>query len=269
MVSYRPPAQPRGKKVLSRHARLLYRVRRVWGTTSTASVIPAPSNKLKFTTKSPALRIASWNVRTMCPGLSSDLQAIDDARKTPIINKELAHLNINVACLQETRLPDSGSLRETDNTFFWKGPSQDEPRQHGVGFAVWNALLASVETPTGGSSRLLVLRMKTSMDDINILSAYAPTLPSTPEAEDQFYEALEEALSCIPKSKSIYFLRDFNTHVGSDWQVWPTCHHCHQLDLVITRRASLSTVLDMWSYHSADCKSADPCSTTRTSSSAI
>ena len=130
----------------------------------------------------------------MCPGLSSDLQGIDDARKTAVINKELARLNIDIACLQETRLLDGGSLRETDYTFFWKGLSQDEPRQHGVGFAVRNSLLASVETPTGGSSRLLVLQMKTSMGNINILSAYAPTLTSTPKAKDQFYEALQDAL---------------------------------------------------------------------------
>ncbi|XP_067023851.1 uncharacterized protein [Acropora muricata] len=171
----------------------------------------------------------------MCPGLSSDLQAIDDARKTAVINKELARLNIDDACLQETRLPDSGSLRETDYTFFWNGLSQDEPRQHGVGFAVRNSLLASIETPTGGSSRRLVLRMKTSMGNINILSAYAPTLTSTPEAKDQFYEALEDALSCIPKSECIYLLGDFNARVGADW------------------RADLSTVLHTRSYHSADC----------------
>lgn len=50
----------------------------------------------------------------MCPGLSADLQQIDDSRKTAIINKELTRLNIDVACLQETRLADSGSLRESD-----------------------------------------------------------------------------------------------------------------------------------------------------------
>ena len=32
--------------------------------------------------KSPALRLASWNVRTMRPGLTEDLQTVDDARKT-------------------------------------------------------------------------------------------------------------------------------------------------------------------------------------------
>ena len=46
----------------------------------------------------------------MCTGLSADLQQMDDSRKTAIINKKLARLNINFACLQETRPPDSGSL---------------------------------------------------------------------------------------------------------------------------------------------------------------
>ena len=33
--------------------------------------------------------ISSWNVRTMCLGLSSDLQQIDDSWKTAIIDNEL------------------------------------------------------------------------------------------------------------------------------------------------------------------------------------
>lgn len=48
----------------------------------------------------------------MCPGLSADLLQIDHSRQTAIIYKELARLNIDVAYLQETRLTESGSLRE-------------------------------------------------------------------------------------------------------------------------------------------------------------
>ena len=76
---------------------------------------------------------------------------------------------------------------ERDYTFFWQGLSQDELRQYGVGFAVRNSLVATTETPSGGSSRILALRMKTSAGVVNIISAYAPTLISTPEAKDQFY----------------------------------------------------------------------------------
>ena len=54
----------------------------------------------------------------MCPGLSDDLQKIDDARKTAVIDRELKRLNIDIAGLQETRLPGDGSLKERDYTFF-------------------------------------------------------------------------------------------------------------------------------------------------------
>ena len=40
---------------------------------------------------------------------------------------------------QETRLAGNGSLREKDYTFFWQGKQPDEPRLHGVGFAVKNS----------------------------------------------------------------------------------------------------------------------------------
>ena len=49
----------------------------------------APGKKGRQTRKPPALRLATWNIRTMCPGLSDDLQQIDDARKTAVISGEL------------------------------------------------------------------------------------------------------------------------------------------------------------------------------------
>ena len=84
--SYRPPqaGQPPVNKVLFRHS-------------SSASLgawssgcIPdkwtasnAPSNKPnKKSLKKPALKIGCWNVRTLTPGLSDDIQTINDARKT-------------------------------------------------------------------------------------------------------------------------------------------------------------------------------------------
>ena len=64
-----------------------------------------------------------------------------------IIDRELTRLDISIAALQETRLSSSGSLREENYTFFWKGRKPDEPRQHGVGFAVRNTLLDKVQPP--------------------------------------------------------------------------------------------------------------------------
>lgn len=236
----------------------------------------------------------------MCPGLSTDIQQIDDARKTAIIDIELSRLGVDIACLQETRLADSGTLREKNYTFFWQGKPSEEPRQHGVGFAVKNTLISFIEPPTAGTERILTLRLSTSTGPATIVTLYAPTLCAAPEVKDQFYEALDEVISQIPSTDFLYILGDFNARVGADHVAWPSClgaygrgklndngqrllelccyrglcvtntffpckeihqvswrhprsRHWHQLDLVLTRRSDLASVLLTRTYHSAVC----------------
>ena len=69
-------------------------------------------------------------------GLSANLQDIKDSRKTAVINDDLRRLNVDIATLQETRLAESGTLKEKDYTLFWQEKGSGEPREHGVGFAV-------------------------------------------------------------------------------------------------------------------------------------
>ena len=45
-------------------------------------------------------------------GLNVDLKDINDARKTAIINDELLKLNVDIATLQETRLANTGTIKE-------------------------------------------------------------------------------------------------------------------------------------------------------------
>ena len=78
------------------------------------------------TKKLPALRITSWNVRTITAGLSDDLQKIDAARKAAIIDAELHRLDIDIEALHETRLADNGSLTEMHYTFFWQQKKLEE-----------------------------------------------------------------------------------------------------------------------------------------------
>lgn len=236
----------------------------------------------------------------MCPGLTADLQKMEDARKTAVIDRELAQLNVDIACLQETRMPDSGTIKEANYTFCWKGRPSDEPRLHGVSFAVKNTLVASTEILSAGTERILVLRLLTLAGPVSIISAYTPTLCSSPEVKDQFYKALDKEVSRIHSTERLYLLGDFNARVGVDHKSSPTClgphgrgkinengqrllelccfqglcvtitfvkckeihqvswrhprsHHWHQLDLVITRRSDLGSVLLTRSYHSTDC----------------
>lgn len=156
----------------------------------------------------------------MCPGLSDDISQITDSRKTAIIDSELCRLDIDIAALQETRLAADGMMREKNYTFFWKGKASEEPRIHGVGFAIKNSLLQMIAPPTGGSERILSLTLSTSSGKVNILSIYAPTLCSPQETKDQFYENLDSEIRKIPVSEHIVLLGDFNARVGSDHDSW-------------------------------------------------
>lgn len=99
--------------------------------------------------------------------------------------------------------------------------------QHGVGFTVKNTLVAFIEPPLSGLERILALRLSTSSDPAKIISVYAPTLCSTSEEKDQFYEALDETISRIPCTEGLYLLSDFNARVGADNESWPTCLSFH------------------------------------------
>ena len=109
--------------------------------------------------KTPTLKLGTWNVRTMPPGFSDDLQEVDDARKTAVIDRELSRLQMDIVALQETRLPETGAVRERDFTLFWQGKPSDEVREYGVGFAVKNRLLGSITPPAEGTERILSLRL--------------------------------------------------------------------------------------------------------------
>ena len=159
----------------------------------------------------------------MCTGLSEDLEAVSDARKTAIIDRELLRLNMDIAALQETRLPSSGSLKEANYTFFWQGLEPTERRLHGVGFAVRNSLLSSMEAPSKGTERIISLRFLCSSGSVNIICAYAPTLTSPPETKDAFYDQLDAKIKSIPLDEELYLLGDFNARVGSDRNSWPSC----------------------------------------------
>ena len=71
------------------------------------------------TKKAPALILGTWNVSTMTPGFSGDLQEVNNARKTAVIDRELSRLQMDIVALQESRLPETGSLRERDFILFW------------------------------------------------------------------------------------------------------------------------------------------------------
>ena len=53
-----------------------------------------------------------------------------------------------------------------------------------------------------------------------IMSAYAPTLDTKDEVNENFYAQLDNVLSSIPNNDKIILLGDFNARVGKDHMLW-------------------------------------------------
>ena len=130
---------------------------------------------------------------------------------------------MDIATLQETRLADSGTLKEKDYTFFWQGKRSKAPREHGVGIAVRNSLLRLVEPGSCGPERLLTLRINSATGPVTLISVYAPTQTATPDTKDIFYENLAAIIGDIKSKEELVVLGDFNARVGVDHDLWPSC----------------------------------------------
>ena len=84
----------------------------------------APATTSSKPSKRPALKLGTWNVRTMLTGISDNLGSINDLRKTAVINNELTRLDVDIVALQDTVLAEAASLREKI-TFYWDGKPKD------------------------------------------------------------------------------------------------------------------------------------------------
>ena len=159
----------------------------------------------------------------MTPGMDSNNLQQGEIRRSFLIDRELDRLNVDIAALQETRLHGTGSIKEKNYTFFWKGLEENEPRYHGVGIAIRNKLVKDVSTPLGISERLMSFCFDSHRGKIWFICAYAPTLAAPPVEKDEFYDALANMLDEIPETEGLYLLGDFNSRVGANSGLWPSC----------------------------------------------
>ena len=164
------------------------------------------------------LNVASWNVRTL---LETKRTA---ARPTAIVSRELARYNIDIAALSETRVLGETVITEVGGgyTFFLKGKPDGDKHYHGVGFAVRTKLLPLLQGkyPVGINERLMTMSLSLEDYTLNLISAYAPTLPSSDECKESFYGALSDAIKAVPLSHKLLVMGDFNARVGNDYASW-------------------------------------------------
>ena len=74
---------------------------------------------------------------------------------------------------------------------------------------VRNTLLRSIVPLTAGNERILSLQLHSSAGLVTLISAYVPTLSSTAEVKDKFYDDLAATIKKIPERVPLFILRDF------------------------------------------------------------
>ena len=101
-------------------------------------------------------------------------------RRSALVARELARLDIDIAALSEVRFAEQGLLTKNGAgyTLFWSGKNKDERRLSGVGFVIKTSIARKLQNlPAGHSDRIMSLRLPIQDNKFAaVLSMYAPTL---------------------------------------------------------------------------------------------
>ena len=60
----------------------------------------------------------------------------------------------------------------------------------------------------------MTFRLNITDGPATLISVYAPTLNSSPEDKDKFYEDLSSMIDKLPSGNQLFLLGDFNARVG-------------------------------------------------------
>ena len=154
------------------------------------------------------LAIACWNVRTLL-----------DIGSQSLTMRSLHQHGVDIACLSEVRLPESGSRSikvpgANTNYFLYHSGPHDNSGLYGVAFALSKRAKSCLPEWDPVNSRLAYARFKGRLFNISIVSVYAPTLNADDEIKDEFYNDLQYIMNRIPHRDLIVVAGDWNARTG-------------------------------------------------------
>ena len=159
------------------------------------------------------MRAATWNVRTLRHDGGCEQLALS-----------LLQYRVDVACLQELRLPGCGSIdlrtphpidsedSLSSHRLLFSGP-RDGSGQAGVGIAVTQSSQVLLWKPV--SHRLAYARIAAAPINLSMITAYAPTNCADDVDKDAFYAELSNLIAAVPRSDVLVLAGDFNARVGA------------------------------------------------------
>lgn len=137
-------------------------------------------------------------------------------RRTTLVYKGLARLNIDVAALSETRVPKEGNIKEAG-----RGTSSSQKERLPKNHVIQSQLVQQHNfAPTVVSEHLMTVRISLSKGRHTLISVYAPTLSSNEEDKATSYTQIEHIIQTVPANDKLVVLGDFNARVGRDHWLW-------------------------------------------------
>ncbi|CAI9726958.1 Hypothetical predicted protein [Octopus vulgaris] len=175
---------------------------------STTQIYPNPAIALPLFRRRKDLRVACWNVRTLC----------DDGVQA-LTMKALHRYRVSVACLSEVRLADVGHLPikvpgEEFTYHLYHSGVTDNSGLHGVATALSPDAQAALLAWQPISHRLALVRLKGQISNVSVIAVYAPTLNADDADKMQFYADLQAAVDDVPSSDVPIVAGDWNARTG-------------------------------------------------------
>ena len=152
-------------------------------------------------------------------------------RRSALVARELARLDIDIAARSEVRFAGQGSFTEdgAGYTHSLPGKNKDMRRLSCVGFMIKTSIARKLQIlPVGHSDHLMSLRLPIRDSKFaTVLSVYAPTLQAVTGVKEVFYRDLHNLLQQADSKDKRFILGDFNTRVGRDFETWKGVHGRH------------------------------------------
>ena len=162
---------------------------------------PTPPSSIK------ALRIGSWNVRTLY-----------EAGKTAQVAKEMQRYRLHILGISETHWIRHGRQRlSTGELLIYSGHEENKVHSEGVGILLGKTAQKTLRGWEPHGPRIILASFTTRKKfNLNIVQIYAPTNEAEDEEKDDFYSRLQQVVSKLPDRDINIIMGDANAKVGRD-----------------------------------------------------
>lgn len=158
----------------------------------------------RLKTRGGTLRIGTWNVRTL-----------HRTGRYENLKREFEAMKLDILGIAEMRWTDDGIVRDEEHVTIYSGGEQ---HTHGVGIMMKKEIAKCMLGYWPISDRIIMMKVKGSPFNINIVQVYAPTSDHPDEDIEQLYEKIKEALKHAKSGEVNIIMGDWNAKIGDQHQ---------------------------------------------------